>query len=108
MRLDAPDQRIGATAQPQVVLDWGTQSTREKRSWEGLSAAVIAGDDAISYEHPYAVLGGPGTGKTQPVGGCHGAVPGGRWQRGRSDVRDCLQGVRHANQERDIRTRKRY
>lgn len=64
VRLDAPDQRIGATAQPQVVLDWGTRSTREKRTWEGLSAAVIAGDDAISYEHPYAVLGGPGTGKT--------------------------------------------
>jgi hypothetical protein len=34
------------------------------RLWDGLAAALVAGDDRVSTEKPYAVLGGPGTGKS--------------------------------------------
>lgn len=59
-----PAQRIGATNQPTVVLDRATEQARAEHTWEGLPAALISGDERLDYERPYAVLGGPGTGKT--------------------------------------------
>lgn len=59
-----PAQRIGATAQPTVVLERGLKKTRSEHSWEGVPAALISGDSRLGYDKPYAVLGGPGTGKT--------------------------------------------
>ncbi len=59
-----PAQRIGANNQPTVVLDRTAASAQKKHTWEGLPAALISGDDRLEYNRPYAVLGGPGTGKT--------------------------------------------
>lgn len=66
-RLDAPDQRIGARSQPTVVLDRTRRGFGGVRAWDGLVGAVISGDQSLQYEHPYAVLGGPGTGKSSAL-----------------------------------------
>ena len=67
IRLDAPDQRIGATAQPQVILDRESRKTRGQRQWDGLADLVIRGSKELEYQHPYVVLGGAGTGKTSAL-----------------------------------------
>ena len=67
IRLDAPDQRIGATAQPQVILDRENRKTRGRRQWDGLAELVIKGAEELEYQHPYVVLGGAGTGKTSAL-----------------------------------------
>lgn len=67
VRLDDPAQRIGATSQPQVVLVREDGKAQVTRQWEGLAAAVIAGEGSLDYERPFAVVGGPGTGKTSAL-----------------------------------------
>ncbi len=42
----------------------GHDDGHSARRWDGLAAALVAGDDRVSTEKPYAVLGGPGTGKS--------------------------------------------
>ncbi|MBC2682077.1 ATP-dependent DNA helicase [Corynebacterium anserum] len=59
-----PAQRIGATGNPTVILERAQSSACAQRNWEGLPAALISGDERLDYDKPYAVLGGPGTGKT--------------------------------------------
>jgi superfamily I DNA/RNA helicase/RecB family exonuclease len=59
-------RRIGSADEVKVRLDAGdgTPSTAVERTWEGLAGALVTGDARVDLAAPYAVLGGPGTGKT--------------------------------------------
>lgn len=57
-------RRMGTDAQPTVRLGARPQLRDGTRQWEGLPQALISGDERLDYDRPYAVLGGPGTGKT--------------------------------------------
>lgn len=63
-------RRIGSAGQVDVHLDTGTEAVDAdgepgpQRSWEGLAGALTSGDGRVDTQAPYAVLGGPGTGKS--------------------------------------------
>lgn len=68
-------RRIGSADEVRVRLDTGTRGedgdgaggpaeSAPARTWEGLAGALVTGDARIDTAAPYAVLGGPGTGKT--------------------------------------------
>ena len=58
-------RRIGSADDVRIRLDTGAAHTSGPvRHWEGLAGAVVTGDDRVDRDMPYAVLGGPGTGKT--------------------------------------------
>lgn len=57
-------RRIGSAGTVDVRLASDGPGEPESRRWEGLAGALVAGDVRLDSDHPYAVLGGPGTGKT--------------------------------------------
>jgi superfamily I DNA/RNA helicase/RecB family exonuclease len=60
-------RRIGSADSVRVRLDTGVgaePSATHSRQWSGLAGALVADDDRAPRDLPYAVLGGPGTGKT--------------------------------------------
>ncbi|MGP9724118.1 UvrD-helicase domain-containing protein [Corynebacterium sp. AOP40-9SA-29] len=62
-------RRIGSAGTVDVRLETGTATgtgpdAGASREWDGLAAALVAGDDRLDTTLPYAVLGGPGTGKS--------------------------------------------
>ncbi|RRO90357.1 ATP-dependent helicase [Corynebacterium bovis] len=59
-------RRIGGGGAVTVDLDT-TVTAPEERRWEGLPGALVAGDPRLDRDAPYAVLGGPGTGKTSLI-----------------------------------------
>ncbi|HIW96202.1 MAG TPA: ATP-dependent helicase [Candidatus Corynebacterium gallistercoris] len=62
------DRRVGSATEPVVTLvprgRAGAGDAGAQASFDGLAGALVAGDERLDHEHPYAVLGGPGTGKT--------------------------------------------
>lgn len=61
----ALDKRVGSTLDPQVRLVRTPAVSRgEVPQFSGLVEALVAGAREVDYERPYAVLGGPGTGKS--------------------------------------------
>lgn len=62
-------RRIGSAGTVDVRLETGAGTdtgtdTGASREWDGLAAALVAGDERLDTTLPYAVLGGPGTGKS--------------------------------------------
>ena len=60
-------RRIGSADSVRVRLDTGAgaePSATNSRQWSGLADALVTDDDRAPRDRPYAVLGGPGTGKT--------------------------------------------
>ena len=59
-------RRIGSAGDVTVRLAGVDETSGEMphRHWDGLAGALVRGDQRISLERPYAVLGGPGTGKS--------------------------------------------
>ncbi|WP_426706084.1 PD-(D/E)XK nuclease family protein [Corynebacterium auriscanis] len=58
-------RRIGAGANPEVTLvSSSPHSGCSHRVFDGLAAQFIAHEPSVDYSRPFAVLGGPGTGKT--------------------------------------------
>ncbi len=64
-----PSVRMGAATVPEVRLNLGDDSAETRgraasRAWQGIAAALVDGSEKIDDRQPFAVLGGPGTGKT--------------------------------------------
>ncbi|WP_130839566.1 ATP-dependent helicase [Corynebacterium neomassiliense] len=60
-------RRIGSADSVRVRLDPGGPDgavTSGTRVWNGLAGALVVDDDRVDRDRAYAVLGGPGTGKT--------------------------------------------
>lgn len=62
-------RRIGSADGVEVRLDTrgpgeGDAEASGPHTWDGLAAALVSGDDRLDRAAPYAVLGGPGTGRT--------------------------------------------
>ncbi|WP_420099651.1 ATP-dependent helicase [Corynebacterium sp.] len=59
-------RRIGSAGTVEVRLDTTTAGSGgpSTRQWDGLAAALVAGDGRVDARLPFSVLGGPGTGKT--------------------------------------------
>ena len=60
----APEDRLGAREAAKVVLQPPRRVGEEGHEWDGLAGAIVTGDERIDSSAPWAVLGGPGTGKT--------------------------------------------
>ncbi|WP_297005445.1 ATP-dependent DNA helicase [uncultured Corynebacterium sp.] len=55
---------MGSADSVRVRLDTGVTAPATARRWTGLAGALVSDDPRVPRDRPYAVLGGPGTGKT--------------------------------------------
>lgn len=58
------EKRLGANGKPKVRLGQPTDGTADQERFDGLAGALVEGSTKVDYSQPYAILGGPGTGKT--------------------------------------------
>ena len=58
------EKRLGASGKPKVRLGQPTDGIPPTEVFDGLAGALVEGSTQVDYARPYAVLGGPGTGKT--------------------------------------------
>lgn len=58
------EKRLGASGKPKVRLGQPTDAIEPPEVFEGLAGALVEGSAQVDYSRPYAILGGPGTGKT--------------------------------------------
>lgn len=58
------EKRLGASGKPRVRLGQPSATTEPQEHFEGLAGALVEGSTQVDYAKPYAILGGPGTGKT--------------------------------------------
>lgn len=58
------EKRLGASGKPKVRLGQPTDGIQPPEVFEGLAGALVEGSAQVDYSQPYAILGGPGTGKT--------------------------------------------
>lgn len=58
------EKRLGASGKPKVRLGQPTDGIQPTEVFDGLAGALVEGSAQVDYSQPYAILGGPGTGKT--------------------------------------------
>lgn len=58
------EKRLGASGKPKVRLGQPTDAIQPSELFDGLAGALVEGSAQVDYSRPYAILGGPGTGKT--------------------------------------------
>lgn len=58
------EKRLGASGKPKVRLGQPSDAIEPPEVFEGLAGALVEGSAQVDYSRPYAILGGPGTGKT--------------------------------------------